>query len=1196
MAIALTTEQNLAVRLQGKNLLVSAAAGSGKTRVLVERILDRVCGKKQRDIDEFLVLTFTNAAADEMKSRILSELSERAAQSPSDAHLRKQLNLIYRSQISTLDAFCARLVRENAPLVDLPGNFRIADDTECDLIRDQILEELIEEKYEEGHDAFLQLADYIAFGRDDRKLESILMKLHDYVQSHASPRQWIRETMDQFLQEDDFSRSMWGKTILSEMREGLLQEKEFLSEAVRLCREEPKLEKAYLPAVASDEAQAEALLHALENGNWNEIKALIDPYRPLSLKAVRNFESPELQNEIKSVHEHWKKFIGDQSSYFAYSNEQISEDRKILGPVMRELFDTLLEFESRFLSEKRRRGIAEFGDLVHSVIDLLKTPEGEPSALCRDLASQYEEILVDEYQDINECQDQILSLLGRDNLFFVGDIKQSIYRFRLADPTIFLEKYKTYQALEQLGEMTVDGLVHMTHNFRSRREVLSAVNTVFGVLMKSEAAEIDYTEKEALYPGKEFDGPDSPTELFLISKKDVYAEEENPEKLQAEATLVAERIRRMLTEKEKIKDGDILRPVRPGDIVILQRSPNITSAVFERELQKRGIPCSGLNQDQHWTGIEWSAPVSILQCIDNPRQDIPLASALRSPLFSFSTDDLAAIRGRSREGCLYDALLLCREDDERVDRFLSFLEEMRLIAPDLSVEDLLFTIYNRLDLYAIVGMLPDGSRRQKDLDTLLEAARFYEKSSYRGLFSFLHYLQDGRENNRLLKNVEASADSESVRIMSIHKSKGLEFPVVFVSGLGRQFNMRSVYDAAVLHPKYGIGFSRTNEEMMVRWNTIQKMVISSRIKKEDLAEEMRLLYVAMTRASEKLILTGEVANLNKIAKKVWSAHLAGSLNPTEILSAQCPLDWIMIAVFQNEEDCYSEHTTLERKDGFEGISHWKYSVISRLEEAEEKTEEEPSRDAPAKEAAEEEIQKIRSFMEYEYSFSDRVEIPTKMTPTSMKGRYLDHETSEGSWVSETVFSAPVLTGPDFFDKGKKLTAAEKGTATHQFLQFLDYARCDGENEIREQLEELVDKKVLTRQQADSIRIRNIADFFQTSLGKRMIRATEIKREFKFSIMVPAARYFPSGGEEKILLQGVIDCAFLEGDQWVLLDFKTDSIRPGMEEERAARYLDQMETYVYALEKITQIPVRESYLCFLHTGADLQVTFREDKGN
>ncbi len=1190
MAIALTAEQKLAVEARGGDLLVSAAAGSGKTRVLVERLMGRVCGPERRDVDEFLVLTFTKAAAGEMRSRILRDLSARLAQDPKNAHLRRQMTLIYQAEITTIDAYCAALVRENAHLCGLSGDFRIADETETALLQDQILEDLIEEGYEDEEPEFLLLCDTLALGRDDRRLREIVLNLYEALQSHADPMRWVDQVLLELDPENigDPGETRWGRELMEDAAAQADFAVRSLGDALEEIRKDGALLNAYGTAFQADQDAAYRIREAAKKQHWDQVIQALTDTPVLKLKALRGYEDKAMQNRLKNCRDRWKKIRETLQERFDSSAEEVREDLRALYPVAQGLFRLLRQFEERFQEEKRRRNLADFADLEHAAAGLLRAPDGCPSELAFQLSTRYAEVMVDEYQDINECQDAILSALGRENLFYVGDMKQSIYRFRLADPRIFLEKYLWFPLTEQ-PELSGASKVLLNRNFRSRASVLEACNFLFSRIMRSETGELDYTKKEALYPGRDFGGEDPPPELLIADCTGSRAlpEEQRVPSAQVEAALVARRIRQLLDEGALISDGGSFRPVEPGDIVILLRSPAGRAPAFEAALRQEGVPCVSPKKEEHWTGIERAVVLSLLQCIDNPRQDVPLVSVLRSPVFSFLPDELAEIRQAAPEACFFDALSACRETMPKVAAFLDFLERLRLLAPDLTVEALLRLIYDETELPSIVGTLPDGTRRRQDLEALLELARSFESTSYKGLFSFLRFLEKQIESGKELQPSLPEAGSSAVRIMSIHRSKGLEFPVVFLSGLGSRFNRQDLTEPVLLHPELGAGFRRLDRERMVEWNTAPRQAIALRRDRELLAEEMRLMYVAMTRPTDRLLLSGAVPDLSKLVEKAAAAYAGGVLSSEEIRAASTPMTWVLQALVSSQEG--ADFPELDEGLGLpteRPSCGWRISVASSSElmGGEEETAPLPE-EGHAPTIPPEQADRVRSMLSWRYPHEAASMLPSKVTATQLKGRFLDEESAQEAQTPVAEEAPLPLRRPAFLREGTGLTPAERGIATHLAMQFLDFSRCQSLEQVKKELERLRQDQLLSPAQADAVSAERLWHFFESDLGQRVLHAERVLREFKFSLLAPAETWFsmPEGESEELLLQGVIDCAFLEKGAWTILDFKTDRIRPGEEAARAARYTVQLETYAAALKRITGIPAAEKTVYFFSTG-------------
>ena len=861
MSVELTREQRAVVEDRGGSLLVSAAAGSGKTRVLVDRLFRRVLGPEGLNVSDFLIITYTRAAAAELRQRIAQELSQRMADRPGDRHLQKQLLLVYQADIKTIDAFCTALLRENVHLLDRDGSersltadFRVLDESEAMLLRRRVMPRVLEDFYTDMTPGAMALADAFGFGRDDSHLEELVLDLYDKIQSHAYPEQWLREQREQWAQlPEDVGQTVYGRQLLAGLGRKARHWAQLLRRGVELMACDGGIEKAYAPAFSHGAELLEQLAAAAEEG-WDQAAEHTLAWPRLG--AVRKCEAPEVKARLQSQWNRCKKEMDAARAMLDASGAETGRDLRASAPAMEALLDLCEKFADAYRQEKLRRNATDFSDQEHYAVRLLLGEDGAPTELAEVIAQRYAEVMVDEYQDTNQVQNCIFSAISRrgQNLFTVGDVKQSIYRFRLADPTIFLEKYRAYPPAEEAEEGQPRKIL-LSRNFRSRQPVLEAVNFVFGAIMSREMGEMDYGEEEQLNFGASYLPPraDVQTEFHLLGMP-FRRGEDTPDRPLAEARFVAGRIRHLLDTGYAVTDEDTgeLRPCRPEDIVVLMRSPGPRLRHYIRALGEEGIPCSAQENEDFFATMEVAVVYALLQVLDNPRQDVPLISVLRSPVFGFSPDRLAVIRGRCPQGDFFDAL--CADEGEDSRRFLQELEELRTLAKDTSVHRLLWRLYNRLNILGVFGAMARGRQRRENLIALSTYARTFEEAGYKGLFAFTSHLRSLLENGEQPLTASGGGGG-GVQIMSIHKSKGLEFPVVILADLNKNFNKMDFQTPVLVHPQLGLGPMYIDLDRHIRYPTAAREAIAAQLSREMKAEEMRVLYVAMTRAKEKLYMT-----------------------------------------------------------------------------------------------------------------------------------------------------------------------------------------------------------------------------------------------------------------------------------------------------------------------------------------------------
>ncbi len=1188
----LTPQQQAVVDDRGGTLLVSAAAGSGKTKVLVDRLLDRV-SREGEDIDRFLVITYTKAAAAELRGKVAAELNRRLALHPEDRHLRRQTTLIYHAQISTIHSFCAALLREGGYTLDLDPDFRVAEESECDILRLRALNRVLEERYETMTEKgdFACLVDTFAAGRDDSRLVDMVLDVHSHVQSHPDPVAWLAEQERAFSLAgvDQAGDTPWGRLLMEDGAAFVAYWQGKMQECLAALENAPDLLAAYGPSLGETAAGLDRFARAL-TGTWDEAAAQAEVPFP-RLKSVRGAEDPFLQARVKAIREGCKKEMAALAERFSQSNALLLEGMREVYPAVAELFRLTADYDRAYGAEKRRRNVLDFPDLEHFALRALTGADGGPTPLARQWSGRFAEVMVDEYQDTNRVQNAIFQAVSREgqNLFFVGDVKQSIYRFRLADPTIFLDKYARFVPGAEAKPGESRKLV-LSKNFRSCPAVLDGVNFLFRALMSPEVGELAYTPEQWLYPGlAPREGAEDQVELDVVDMADVPGggDEEKTAKALVEARFVARRIRQLLDGGFQVAGENGPRRVEPEDIAILHRSPSSVLGVLTRALEEEGILWQADGGDVFFSAPEIAVATGLLQVADNPRQDVPLIAVLRSPVFAFSGDRLAAIRSGCREGDFYTALLAARDRGEGdAAAFLAELDALRSQAVDQGCAAFLWQMYEQTDILAIYGGMPDGEKRQSRLRLLYDMACRFEKGGARGLFSFVAYLRRMEENGDAPGGTESAG--AGVRIMSIHKSKGLEFPVVVLCGLAKRFNRADQTKPMLYHPVLGVGPKGLDRDRMIEYPTLARTAVTLQLDREMRSEELRLLYVAMTRAKEKLIMTCALADLAKTVEKL--APICASPVPPQALAGLGSLaEWMLLPVLPRPDagalrgDCWFP----------EGAGDWGMPWVIRRIPGEDyaaapqarRTGAAASRAAAPLPVAGAELARR---LAWQYPYSGAVDFPSKLTATQLKGRQLDKEAAEEAPVPPRP-AAECFARPDFAQAERGLTPAQRGSAQHLVMQLIDPARAATAAGVTEEIARLTAGQYLTEAQAQAVRPEEVAAFFASPLGREAAGAADLRREFKFSLLVPAGQWAPDlGPGEEVLFQGVIDCCFSGAEGFTVVDFKTDRVAPGGEKARAEEYRTQLDVYTRALEQITGGAVARRVVWFFTTGTGVEL--------
>lgn len=1174
MANRWTEEQRQAIENRGGTLLVSAAAGSGKTAVLVERVLRRLTDDcAPEDIDRFLMVTYTNAAAAELRGKLSDALGELVRQRPEDVRLRRQLFLVHRAQITTVHAFCLSLARDHFAALGIAPDFRIADEGETAPIMEDVMGAVLERCYERQDADFLALSDLLTAGRDDKRLHEVILETYHKIQAHPDPHAFLERVRDGFAQPvDNLSDAPHGRVLLREARLAAEYGAQCLDRAMAEMEDADEVRDAYLPAFLSDRARADEVLQAIDSGDWDAAVTAAQNITFDRLKSIRGYEDKAFLESLKARRDEWKTVAKKiQGKLLCITAAEAEADRRRVAPAMCALVEAVEAFTEDYAAEKRRRSLVDFNDLEHFAIALLYNRESL-TPLAFTLSAQFAEVLVDEYQDTNAVQDAIFRAVSEDGqrLFMVGDVKQSIYSFRLANPYIFLQKYLDFADAVD-AEAGAPRRVVLSKNFRSRAQVLDATNCIFRAVMSADVGDVEYGAREALNVGASYpDGDDRryDTEVRVI---DVSKDDDGnaPDKTETEARAVANRIASLLREGFLVFDKALggQRPVQPSDITILLRSVKRKAAIYAQALEQVGLTARTDDAAGLLAQTEVRAVVSLLSVIDNPRQDVELIGALRSVLVGFSEELLAEIRLADRTACFYDALVVFSENSEPCAAFLENLARWRLLAADLPVWQLIQMLYDECGALGLYGALPNGAARQSNLLAFFERARAYEAQGHKGLFHFMCLLRGMLQSETDFTAPQAVADGGAVRIMSIHKSKGLEFPVVFLADCAKSFNETDLYAPVLVHSALGFGPKCRDLERGIQYPSLWRLAIAAQARREQISEELRILYVGMTRARDKLVITCASGSLASSLKK-WAPLTAEErLPPYALGAARSTSLWLLAPLLRHPEaeplrqlaeTALTPDVSLPACFSF--CCMRAEDIGAALAEREE-----------ARERVSSALPEVRPYLQYPNAFLQ--DIPAKMTATGAKRGFKAEEAAEQA--SPRPQAERALRRP-FFDRASKgLTPSEIGTAHHLFMQFADFAACETAEGVRGEVMRLAEKHILACEQAEAIDASRIAAFFESAVYRETMKRGAVRREFKFSVLAPAARFYQeaeSTPEEQVLLQGVIDCLVETEDGMYIVDFKTDQVSAGSALARAKSYTPQLDAYSYAAENIFQKPV------------------------
>ena len=1340
-----TQEQQNVIDSRGGNLLVAAAAGSGKTAVLVERIIQMILNSDLKiDIDKLLVVTFTNAAASEMRERIGDAISKKLDENPEDEHLQDQLVLLNKASITTIHSFCLEVIKSNFHKINLDPNFRIGDETECSLMKLEAIDETFDILYEQNDEEFCYLVDCYAEKRGDSNLQNLILSIYSFVMASPYPKVWLKESAEDFNITDDFdfATSKWAKAILETVKIQMEGIEKSLCKAIEDVYGIDEL-VTFTDKLKIEYEKIKEILYACDT-SWS------DAYRQISSMTFENYakgvkripkDAPsyikEEKDKAKKIRDNAKKSIEKiKTSVFNKNYDDLKDEIKFLYPIVKSLSDVVLMFEQIYSQKKRDKGIIDFNDIEHFALQILTETdengdfvfdeEGKniPSDIALEYREKFYEIFIDEYQDSNQVQEVILSTIAKQkepNRFMVGDVKQSIYRFRQAKPEIFLQKYATYDT--DLSSKYKKIMLYK--NFRSRKEVVDSVNYIFEHIMSKNLGEIDYNEEEKLNLGANFEEVEDEkiilggaTEIHLMEKKvpeveDPDEEEEEGEDLDAsqiEARMVGKIIRDIMRPNE---NGEIMqvfdkkletyRNVEYKDIVILLRATSAWAPVFAEELINMDIPTYADMGQGYFETMEIQVIMSFLKVIDNPMQDIPLIAILRSPIYGFTPEDFIDIRITDKKVSFYEAMRmfvgekidLSNEEEQdiaedeisddtgneiidvnineensyvdadmddyyqninyedfeyeneefiyndevmyesyisenveddliyeinsniegdeesqkselelKVRRFLDDLKELQEKSMYMSTDEFLWYIYTNSGYYAYCGALPGGSQRQANLRILFERAKQFEETSFKGIFNFINFISKLKKSNSDMGSAKTLGENANVvRIMSIHKSKGLEFPIVICSGMGRNFNTMDFRKDVLYHHELGYGPQIVDFERRISYPSIAKEALKCKINIENISEEMRILYVALTRAKEKLIITSSIKDIEQNMHK-WSSNISTEkmVSKYDILNGKNYMDWMMPAIIKHKDlEDIRETYNLSTSISMEDESKWSVKTWNRDDMDFEKHEKEGIREVlntmDLSQHDTEYYEQIEKKLNFEYPYLGVVKKAASISVTEIKKRqeeYEEQEDSLGLYKRKTTLKKPKFLSES--QKSEKITGARRGTIVHLIMEVLDFEKVNTESEIKAQIQDLVKRRIITEKESQVLSPRKIMRFFKSPIAKRMLSSKFVKREQKIYTQIKMNdiylndEIFKNNREtyenESVMLRGVIDLYFEEDDGLVILDYKTDFVDENNKKEIIHKYKKQIEIYADVLSKLTGKKVKEKYLYLF--GIDEQV--------
>lgn len=1193
-----------------------------------------------------LVVTFTNAAASEMRERVLDAIYKKLDEDPENENLQRQITLLNMASICTIDSFCLEVVKNNFyELENVSPNFRIADTPEIELLKQEVLDELFENKYLSEDKDFTKLINTYTSYRDDTPLKDLILSIYSYISSSPFPQKWLNEKVEMFnigeQLDRDFSQTPWGKTLLEEMDEELTDDITILEDALESLQYDIELED-FKQTIESDIKQLRTLKQNLNN--WDKSYEIAQNIK-FTTWPRKKVES-EIKEEAKSIRDNVKKKFNKKiDKIFVSDSKQSNQDIFDMYEILKKLENLILEFDEIFSKRKRDKNIVDFTDIEHFALDILaKDVDEEGNIIKTEVAKKYtekfEEIAIDEYQDSNLVQEFILSSISRgNNMFMVGDVKQSIYRFRQAMPKLFLDKYSKFETVEADQNCLIDmsknvsltgRKIQLFKNFRSRDNILDFTNLIFKNIMSQNLGEVEYDEKEYLNFGAEDyqkNNQNLKTEIDIIDiKKDDESQEtynysnspeyenadqneddvelEHIENIELEAKYVANKIQELIDSKYQIYDrkNECFRDIKYKDIAILLRSTKDKASIYEQEIMNLGMPVFSDSNQEYLDSIEIQTIMSLLKIIDNPMQDIPLVTVLRSNIGGFTDNELVEIRLSDKYDNFYNCMLKAKVDvkpelKQKIEKFLNQIEEWRKEQEYLALDELIWKIYSDTGYYNYVGLMPNGNLRQANLKMLFERAKKYETASFKGLYNFINFIDKLKVNSGDLGAAKIIGENDDViRIMSIHKSKGLEFPVVFLVNSNKQFNEQDIRkNPVLLHQEMGIGAKYIDYNAQVQYDTLTREAVKNVIRNENISEEMRVLYVALTRAKEKLIITGVSNDFTKQTEDIEKQasiypRKNGKINSILVKKYKSYLDWILL-VYLYEKENTNNLIELNKIEPSQIVS-------AQKQQTQENNSNKIVKILDEKECNQQLLENIKNKIEFEYQNKLATTIPTKSSVTKIKQMKekqvgVDIESLEDTEIIEEGLKVKEITfeKPKFLkeEKDTKITSAQKGTLIHLCMQKLNPKEEYNLQKIKDLIQNLQLKQIITEKEAETINLYKILEFTKSNIWDDLKTAKEIYQEKPFYINVPAKEIYEQDIEENVLVQGIIDLYYIDkDDKLVLLDYKTDYVENGKENELVKKYKKQLDLYKEALEQALNREVDKVFIYSVYLGKNIEI--------
>ena len=1161
-----------------------------------------------------------------MRERILDAIYKKLEENPESVNLQRQINLLNKANICTIHSFCLDVIRNNFYEIDIPSNFRIGDTTEIEMIKNDVIDEIFEEKYMENDEGFIKLIETYTDYRGDEKLQDIILGIYKYIQSNPFPEKWLEEKIEDFNIDtnEDFSNTIWGKIILQHLKD------EINSMVIKLEKIRNDTLKFYELEKFSSVLQEDINnLKSINLSNWDiayeNMKSLSWTKWPVDKKVTI-----DLKNEAKDIRDSIKKDFS--KILLKYNSKEANLDILKMYDILKEIKKLVIEFSKIFSSKKKEKNIIDFNDIEHFALKILVDENGERTEIAKKYIDVFEEILIDEYQDSNLVQEKILTSISKgNNIFMVGDVKQSIYKFRQARPELFLDKYEKYDVKSGLNVESVGEKIQLFKNFRSRKNVLDITNLVFENIMSKKLGDVEYNEEEYLNFGADYPEPEENieysgiAELNIIDLKekedDIYKEtieevndNDNQERIEdavLEARFVANRIQEILDSDYHVYDRKKgYRKVKAKDICVLLRATSVLAPIYEKEISEKGISVFSDSSSTYLESMEVQTIMSLLKIIDNPMQDIPLITVLRSNIFSFTDNDLIQIRLCDKKCSFYESMIKSRLNVDnilrhKIDMVLEKLKKWKNEEEYTPLNEFIWKLYLETGFYNYVALLPNGNLRQANLKMLFEKAKQYEKVSFKGLFSFINFIDKVKTSSGDMSAAKIVGENDDVvRIMSIHKSKGLEFPIVFLSSTGKKFNMQDLNMPILIHQDIGFGIQYIDSEKKIEYPTLTKEAIKIKSREETISEEMRVLYVALTRAKEKLIITGmskdidkELKSKEKMLEIFNKENLEEKLNFNLVGKYSSYLDWLELVYEYNKKREIDNIINLKIYNKDELISKLsndsveEINLIEKIKDDIEKAENINEADKIEREKNKEEI---LTKLKWKYKYERKSKIPTKTSVTKLKEIELENLSYDIEDIINNVRNnkngiktnkeyALLSDKPKFMEETESLNSAQKGTIMHLCVQLLDESKNYSFDDLKEFIQDLTNRNIISKQEADSVNIHTLYKYTKSELWNDLREAREIHKEEALYINVDAGTIFDDAEEgENILVQGIIDLYYIDKEgKVILVDYKTDYVPDGDVSKLEEKYKVQLELYKEALEQALERKVDKAMIWALN---------------